>query len=264
MLISEYNGLLIVTSELMNSYDIKHMFATIRDKARPEINVSFSAREGYEEKDVFESYQKVADFYNVPVKNITKSTQIHEDKILVIEDRHIGMGVTKESDIKNADGLLTDKKDIPLCIFTADCVPVLVADKNKRVVSAVHSGWRGTAKKIIVNAINIMVNEYKILKSDIICAIGPSIGKCCFEVSAEVIENMSHIKNADLCYTKKENGKYMLDLNEINRQILLEAGIADKNIEVSDLCTKCEEELFFSYRRQGERAGRNASFIMID
>jgi len=264
MLISEHNGLVCVTSELMNSYGIKHMFSTIKDNKRPGLSISFSAREGYSEKDVFESYCKVAEIYNVPTENITKSTQIHDDKILVVEDKHIGMGVTKESDIKNADGLITDKKNIPLCIFTADCVPVIISDKNKKVVSAVHSGWRGTAKKITVNAINLMVNEYKIQKSDIICAIGPSIGKCCFEVSYEVIENMSHIENIRHCYTKKANGKYMLDLKEVNKQILLSNGIAEKNIDVIDLCTKCEKELFFSYRRQGEKAGRNASFIMRD
>ena len=179
-----------------------------------------------------------------------------------VEECHIGMGVTKKTMTDNADGLITDVEKIPLCIFTADCVPVLIADKKGTVVSAVHSGWRGTVMEITVNSINVMTEKYGIKKEDIICAIGPCISKCCFEVSKEVIDEVLKIKGAESTFYTKENEKYMLDLKELNKLIILNAGIPEENIDVSDMCTKCEEDLFFSYRRQGEKAGRNASFIM--
>ena len=264
MKLSEYNGLVFVTSELFDSYGIKHMFSTVRDKERNLNKVSFSVRGSYAEGEVKESYSKVAQYFNVLKENITKSTQIHEDNILILENRHIGMGVTKQSDIKNADGLATDKKNIPLCIFSADCVPVLFADKNKKAVIAVHAGWKGTAKEITKKAFTIMTDTFGIDKKDILCAIGPAIDKCCFEVSDDVIESMAHIPDISLCYEKKKNGKYQLDLKKVNKQILLSCGADKNNIDVIPLCTKCEDELFHSYRREGEKAGRNAAFIIAD
>ena len=264
MKISEYEGFFYVTSELLESYGIKHLFSTIKDIKRNLKNgVSFSKSLYHDHDEVCESYKKVAQILQTDFFKITKSTQIHEDNILVIEDMHIGMGVSKESTISNADGLITDKKDIPLCIFSADCVPVILADKNKKVAVAVHSGWRGTAKEIVKKAVNIMENSYGIKKEDILCAIGPSISQCCFEVSKEVIDEIKHINNSDICYFKRENGKYQLDLKELNKQILLNAGVKEENIDVCPLCTKCEDELFYSYRRDGEKAGRNAGFVML-
>ena len=155
------------------------------------------------------------------------------------------------------------QRGTPLCIFSADCVPILFADKNKTVISAVHSGWRGTAKEIAKRAINIMTEEYGIKKDDILCAIGPCISECCFEVSKEVIDAVSHISNSHLCYYRKENSKYQLDLKELNKHILLNFGIKEDNIDICELCTVCEENLFYSYRREGQKAGRNAAFITL-
>lgn len=260
MLTSVYKGFYYITSELFNLYGIKHLFATYKDINRCE--VSFSEKDGYLKNEVIKSFEKVADFFDVPVSNIVKSKQIHEANVLDINKNYCGMGVTRESIITNADGIITEENNIPLCIFSADCVPILIADKTKRVVCAVHSGWRGTAKTITANALEKMTNEYKIPKEDILCAIGPAIGKCCFEVSIDVIKALSHIKNSEKYSEKKENEKYMLDLKGVNKQILINYGIKEENIDVCGMCTKCEEEFYYSYRRQGEKAGRNAAFIM--
>ena len=261
MTLTDFKGFKIVTSDLFSKYNIKHFFSTISDESTGNKSVTFGFREDNRE-EVLKNYEKVADYFNVPVTSITKSTQVHKDVVMEVEECHIGMGVTKKTMTDNADGLITDVEKIPLCIFTADCVPVLIADKKGTVVSAVHSGWRGTVMEITVNSINTMTEKYGIKKEDIICAIGPCISKCCFEVSKEVIDEVLKIKGAESTFYAKENEKYMLDLKELNKLILLNAGIPEENIDVSDMCTKCEDELFFSYRRQGEKAGRNASFIM--
>ncbi len=261
MTLSDFSGFKIVTSDLFSEYGIKHFFSTIIDAETNNNNVTFGIKEENRE-EILKNYEKVADYFGVPLSNITKSTQVHKDVVMKVENCHIGMGVTKKTLTDNADGLITDIENIPLCIFTADCVPVLIADKKGSVVSAVHSGWRGTAMEITVNAINMMTDCYGIKKEDIICAIGPCISKCCFEVSREVIDEIIKIKGSESTFYAKENDKYMLDLKELNKIILLNAGIHERNIDVSEMCTKCRDDLFFSYRRQGDKAGRNASFIM--
>lgn len=261
---SQYNGFYYVTSELLKKYNIKHLFSTIKDtQLNPENGVSYSVRDGFTDEEIMLNYKKIAEFFNVPVKNITKSTQIHGDNIIEITDYHIGMGVTRKTEITDADGLSTRLKNIPLCIFSADCVPVLLADKKNTVVMAVHSGWRGTGKKILKKAVEILNKKYNVISEDIICAIGPAISQCCFEVSDEVIEAISGIENSEKCYYKKDNGRYQLDLKRVNENLLISTGIPKENIDVIDICTKCEEEYFYSYRRQKEKAGRNAAFIMI-
>lgn len=263
MIFKEYDGFYYIQSELLLKYNIEHFFSTIKDEKRNvDGGVNFSFTNCLSKEETLKSYEKTSKIFNVPLKNITKSTQIHEDVVKKIEDFHIGMGVTKETTINNADGLITDIKDVPLCIFSADCVPILLSNKNKTVVSAVHSGWKGTVKEITKNAINKMICDYNIKKEDILCAIGPAISKCCFEVGKEVIDELSVVGDISRFYDKKENGKYNLDLKEVNRFILIKYGILPCNIDVSDICTKCEDEYFYSYRRQGVNAGRNAAFIM--
>lgn len=261
MIFKNFDGLSILTSELLEKYDIKHLFTTIKDeKKEKRIDYSFKNNN---QTDILKNYEKIAEFFKVPVSNIVKSTQIHEDNILKITQKHHGMGIVRETEITNADGIYTKVKDTPLCIFSADCVPILIADKGKKAVFGVHSGWRGTAKNIVGKAIDIMVKELGIKKSDIICAIGPAISQCCFEVSEDVIKELSLVYKKDDCYFKKENGKYQLDLKKVNKRLLEEKGILKENIDVCPLCTKCEDKLFHSYRREGENSGRNAAFIML-
>lgn len=261
MILEKFDGLSILTSELFIKYGIKHLFTTIKDETyNKRVDYTFKNNE---KEDILKNYEKIARFFKVPVSNMVKSTQIHEDNILKITNEHHGMGIVRETGITNADGIYTEIKDTPLCIFSADCVPVLIADKNKRAVFGVHSGWRGTAKNIAGKAIDIMTEELGIKKSDIICAIGPAISQCCFEVSEDVILKLNDVYKNDDCYFKKDNGKYQLDLKKVNQHLLLEKGVLKENIDVCPLCTKCEDKLFHSYRREGENSGRNAAFIMV-
>lgn len=261
MIFKKFDSLTVLESELFLNYDIKHLFTTIKDESKDN-RVDYSFKNN-NKTDILKNYEKIAEFFKVPVSNIVKSTQIHEDNILKITSYHHGMGIVKETEITNADGIYTNTKSTPLCIFSADCVPILFADKSKKVVFGVHSGWRGTAKNIAGKAIDIMTGKFGIKKDDIICAIGPAISMCCFEVSEDVILKLSDVYKKDDCYYKKDNGKYQLDLKKFNKRLLEEKGILKQNIDVCPLCTKCEEDLFHSYRREGEYAGRNAAFIML-
>lgn len=261
MKIAEFEGLTYIKSPLFEKYGVEHLFTTVKD-SKKEKRTDYTFRNN-DKQEILENYKKIADFFNVPIEHIVKSTQIHEDNIEKVTHENKGMGVTKDTSFDNADGIYTPEKDIPLCIFSADCVPVLIADKSKKVVMAVHAGWRGSAKNILGKAIRILKDEYKINTEDILVAIGPAIGQCCFEVSCDVIEELGKVYKNDDCYYKKENGKYQLDLKKFNKQLALIEGVLEENIDLCNLCTKCDSEYFHSYRREREAAGRNAAFIML-
>lgn len=257
---ANFNGMTVIKSDLFDKYGIAHMFSTVKDTTRKTVNgVNFGFREGFPYEETIDSYKKVADYFEITFEKITKAAQTHTDHIEKITKNRIGMGISKKSDFNDTDGIYTIEKNAPLCVFTADCVPVLIADKKNRAVCAVHSGWRGTEKKITENAVEIFTGELNIPPEDIICAIGPCISKCCFEVSKEVADVFKSYENSSVC---KPNGKYNLDLKKINTDILLNAGILKENIDVCELCTMCDNELFYSYRRDGEKTGRLGNFIM--
>ncbi len=143
-----------------------------------------------------------------------------------------------ESEIRETDALITDKPGICLCVQTADCVPVLLFDPEKNVIAAVHAGWRGTVKKIAGTAVQQMFRNYGSLPTDIIAAIGPSIGPEIYEVGNEVVDEVRRsIPGADTLLQKNNSGKYHLDLWEANRQILVGNGLLRKNIEILGECS---------------------------
>jgi YfiH family protein len=148
-----------------------------------------------------------------------------------------------------ADALLENTPGSVVAVKTADCVPILLVDERHRAVSAVHSGWRGTAAGIVARAAELMGERFGTRAADLHAAIGPAIGKCCYEVGPEVAAQFSI------------EGRTHLDLPEINRAKLAEIGIPADRIYVSQLCTMCCAEEFHSFRRDKEAAGRLYSFV---
>jgi len=160
------------------------------------------------------------------------------------------------------DALLTDRPGILLVVRTADCLPVLLVDKKKKVVAAVHCGWRGTKKKLAEKAIKAMSVLYKCERSSLLAALGPCIEQDCYEVGDEVRESFQDagIRDDFFLSSSAKKGRYYFDLKQANRYQLLKAGMKPENIFSVDLCTYCEESLF-SYRRDGLKAGRMVNFI---
>jgi YfiH family protein len=153
--------------------------------------------------------------------------------------------------IGEGDGLLTDAPNTPVSIRTADCLPILLVDTNHRSVAALHAGWRGTAAGIAEKAISRMSAEFGTRAEDLIAAIGPGIGVCCYHVGEDVGKQFGL------------TGSGKINLAESNRRQLLTTGIPASQIDVLDRCTFCDAELFHSFRRDKERAGRMISFIEI-
>jgi len=187
-----------------------------------------------------------------------------------------------------ADGLMANEPGLLLGIQTADCIPVLVADRGKKVVAAFHAGWRGTVKRIVEMGIGRMRLEYGCRPEDLCAAIGPGIGACCYAVGEEVVtefesqfayarELFREVFDADpvrtkypmLFLTQRAPGhssigpSVHLDLVEANRRQLLDAGVKPEAIDLVGGCTNCQNDLFFSHRAGRGHAGRMLSVIGI-
>ena len=251
-------------SPLLNNCDfLVHAFCTRRGGASQEdyksLNMSF--REGDEEFRVLQNWDRLATAFAVPLEQFLTVNQVHGDAIFVIKPHGTYFSSREEL---NYDAIVTSRTDLAICIKTADCVPVLIVDKVKKVIAAVHAGWRSTSLSISAKVIKLMQNQYGSKPSDILAAIGPAIGLCCYEVDAVVAEALrEHRHAATFLLPAAAKNKWMLDLPKANHSQLLDAGVPESNIEVADYCTVCNQDMFFSHRASGGITGRQVSFMMI-
>ena len=184
--------------------------------------------------------------------------QVHGDTVHIVEEAEGEFWRKADGSIR-ADALLTDLPNVVLTILTADCVPILLYDPGRQVIGAVHAGWRGTEKRIVAKTVARMAERYGSNPGEIVAAIGPAIGSCCYEVGKEVADAFGGYPEA----LELRNGKSYLDLKTVNRRQLIESGLREEVIETSSHCTSCERESFFSYRGEGGCDGRFASCIML-
>ena len=166
--------------------------------------------------------------------------------------------VAKGGIYADTDGFVTNAEGVSLIISAADCLPVFLYDPTNKVIGAAHSGRVGTQKNITTKVVNKMRLEFKSNPVDIIAVIGPAIETDCYEVGMDAIGGIKE----DYVIPKQED-KYMLDLKGAVKDQLISAGIAERNIEVSGICTKCDAENFYSYRREGSSSGRMWGVIRL-
>jgi len=217
---------------------------------------SLALHTGEEPQKIIENRTTIAK--NFPNMHFIVANQTHSDNINVIkENNKTWLSDREEHAIENCDALITNRTDIMLTILTADCVPILLFDLKQNVVAAIHAGWKGTEQQIVLKTVEKMQEEFNSNPKDIIAGVAPSIGRCCYEVDWNVAQHFETIENA---YDKKGD-KYMLDLPYVNKLQLLNAGLLEENIEMSNICTACEVEDYFSYRKEGGCSGRFMSMI---
>ncbi len=183
--------------------------------------------------------------------------QVHKSKVIIVN--------SEEDEIQEGDGLISGGKNILLGILTADCFPLLLAEKNGNAVAALHCGWRSTAGGIIENSIRLFRNKFAVSSCELLAVIGPGIRQCCFEVADELITGFKDKGFNISKYLKPSNQpeRYMFDLAGQIKEQLLEAGLKAEHIDDVAKCTCCDSANFFSYRRDGEKAGRLMSVIGI-
>lgn len=203
-----------------------------------------------------EDVKRICEEYNFNYTDLMYNTQVHGATVRVIKTID-----DKENNGEEADGLLTSLKNVPLLIFTADCVPLVFYDGEKRVVGLAHAGWRGTYDNIAGEIVEILIKDYKCVKENIKVIIGPSVSGDNYEVSYELVEKFA-VYNIDNYY-KKCREKYYLDLWAINKGLLKCAGILEENITATNFCTVKDNNQFFSYRLDNATAKRIGTFIQL-
>lgn len=243
---------------------VRHAFSTrlggVSEPPFDRMNLSFGR--GDDPVHVRENFDRLCAAIGVKTTDIVLSRQEHHAHIRNVTAADRGKGVTCPRDYDDFDGLLTDEPHLVLCTQYADCVPLLFADPVRGVVGASHSGWKGTVQQIGRVTVERMVSDYGCRREDIVAAIGPSIGPCCFEVDEPVYTQFSAMDVWDeSCVRRTTNGKYYINLWAVNQRILLAAGVQETHLTVGDLCTRCRPDVFWSHRATGGVRGSLAALI---
>lgn len=197
---------------------------------------------------------------------IVQMHQVHDVKVAVVD-----RGDLTRDELEGYDAMITDLQGVAIGVRTADCIPVLLYDPVKKAAAAIHSGWRGTVSKIIGKTVSKMQSTYSSQPSDILAFIGPGICVDCFQVGEEVALNFKEAGfdiNSLWSFRGPKTGNGMegghhIDLKEACRQTLVESGLKNENIQISDLCTYEDNDLLYSARKEGIECGRNITYIKI-
>lgn len=210
-------------------------------------------------ENVAKNHEILADALGYDVKKSVLSHQIHTDTVRVVTEADC-MGLDHHA-YPECDALVTNVPGLALVIFTADCTPILLYDPVTGAVGAIHAGWRGTAMDIAGKAVQTMVCAFGCEQANIRAAIGPNIGVCCFETDGEVPAAMEHAFGPEVRqWIHPVGNKYYVNLKEINRYALNRAGVS--HVEVSEDCTACQHQRFWSHRvTQGNRGSQGAVIV---
>ena len=227
---------------------IVHAFTTRRDGLGARIN-------GVKQSD---DWTRIARAFGISPDRLVTVNQVHGEAIALVNNRNY-----QDMRSVQADAVITDLPGTAIGVETADCVPLLLFDPITPAVGAVHAGWRSTVQKIVQKSVQKMQNAFGSDPARMIAAIGPAIGPECYEVDEPV---MGPIRRNFPFWQKiaipRGNDKWGLDLAQLNRMELVEAGLAEQNIHSLGMCTSCRKDLFYSFRAEG-RTGRMLSAIMV-
>jgi len=242
-------------------------FVTSRNQSLPPSTLNYFTigLNGIVENEVvLRNRKQLAEQLGISNSSYVFAVQIHGNSVAVIKDEDRGKGAFERSSyLCDIDAMVTNLSGICLVTQAADCVPILFYDPINKVIGAAHAGWKGTVAKIPSEVVKKMKSEYGSNPSDLVVGIGPSIGPCCYEVGAEVVHLVGDsfgIEDGLIIKNEKFSGA-IFNLWAANARTLVEAGVKKENIEVSGVCSKCNNDVFFS-ARAGDK-GRFGAGIMI-
>jgi polyphenol oxidase len=260
-LLSGANGVAACTLSEAERYGAVMAFSLRRGgcSPRPFDNLNFSVQQGDTRENVRRNFQILGLHLGIDPTRIATCRQAHGDDVAVLE--------RVPEDFPQVDALITAVPGIYPAIKTADCMPILLVDRVRRVSAAVHAGWRGTVKRITRKVVLLLKSQFKCRAEDIVAGLGPAIGSCCYEVDGTVLVPFCQsVPDGDRFVGKarkqdSEGERRTLDLAAANRAELLREGIPPANIHDMALCTCCSPDLLFSYRRDGKLSGRHLSLV---
>lgn len=184
--------------------------------------------------------------------------QCHTNNVEVVHEKNMN------NPFNQTDALVTQEKNILVGVLTADCVPILLYEPVKKIIASIHAGWRGTLVNIVHKTVYTMKQTFQAVPPEMIACIGPSISAGNYEVGYEILSKfMKQYPDLTVTFQNKNDGKGYLDLKEINKIQLLNEGVKEENIEISEICTFSSSDLFYSARKEGFNTGRFFSGIMM-
>ncbi len=246
--LQEKNGVVTLKCRALDAIEgLSHGFSTRHGGVSQGYLASMSFSYDRETEEIVdENFRRFSAANDLPFESLVLTHQTHTDHVQAVDDSYKNQG--RHRRLREVDGLVTKTPGLGLVCFTADCVPLLLADPESGVVAAVHAGWRGTVQSIAARAVEQMV-MLGAKPERIVAAIGPSIGPCCFEVGPEVQKEFTdRFGDALPQVSSGREGHTLVDLWKANRLVLQEVGVAKNNIFTSKTCTVCNNSDFYSHR----------------
>jgi YfiH family protein len=246
-----FNDQLYYQSSLLKSESgLVHAFSTRIGGVSPapyaSLNLGLSS--GDLESNVIRNRQRFFRMLNIDVTRMASGEQIHGSRIRII---------TEPGQFKETDGMICQRKRVALVIKTADCAPVLLYDSKRWLIAAIHVGWRSLLQNILTRAVRLMIENFASCPADILCAVGPSIQSWCFEVQHDVADQFP------AAMIVHREGRMYLNLQKMIQRQLLAEGILERNIDICHLCSCCNRDKFYSFRRDGARTGRMMMAVYV-
>ena len=219
---------------------------------------------GDEKENVLSNYRILGEAAGFDGLKTVAFSQVHKNDVCIASERDAGEAFLPKK--REFDAIITNVPNLPIATYHADCTPIFLLDTKNHVAGVAHAGWRGTAMKTPKAAIDAMIKNFSSDPQNILAAIGPTIGKCCFETHNDVPDAMlsSFGDCAKDCIENLPTGKFRVSLPHLNLLTLLDCGIPEKNITMSDECTCCKSDLYWSHRKTGGIRGTMAAVIVLN
>lgn len=256
--------LVYLTSPLLGT--VRHGFSTRQGGVSTGhlASLNLGVTRGDSPENVAENYRRFCGAIGADPARSVLSSQVHETTVRLCTEADAGKGLLHTRDY-NADALITNIPDLPIAVFSADCGILLLRDPVHNAVGAIHAGWRGCAAGIVEKTVQAMTHHFSTDPGQLLAAIGPCIGPCCFETDGDVPAAMEAALGSDAApYLRKNGQKWHVDLGGLNRQWLLRTSVPADRIDLCGICTACHPELFWSHRKMGEARGLQAAMIVPD
>ncbi len=259
------NDLLWLSSSLLDGAPVRHGFSTRSGGVSPAPwdSLNLGVSRGDDMENVRENYRRFCAAVGVDPQGVVLTQQTHSDNIRIVTREDAGKGVFVPRDYNEIDALITDQPGLSLVSLSADCGTVLLFDPVRRAIGSVHAGWRGVAKGLAGKTALAMHDAFGTEPGDLICAIGPAIGQCCFETGDDVPEAMHDALGPEAApYMIRRGEKWHVDLKGINAHWLEKLGVT--RIDVCSHCSACRQDLYWSHRKVGNARGVQAALIALE